>query len=731
MVFIYGMTVKSPEQKGKHLHPQLWGLIIFAVAFLPRWLHLLSLQASALYNYLPPDALANFQIASKLASGQAIGDAILFRAPLYPYLLAIYYWIFGQGLAMPLFLQSLLGAFGCVMVYAIARRYYVNKIAVTAGLIAALCGPLIFFGGELLPFTLALTLNLIAIWLLTVYEEERKRSRLLVVGLLLGLSVAAHPATLLFAVVVLLWLHQRLSHSRQEWIRQAVPFAVGILIVLLPVAVHNAAAGGEAIVFKTYAGANFAAGNNPQADGGKPVLPGTLGDTQPGTEVPLALASQQTGRQLTATEAGSYWLGQGFKYIFTQPLSWIGLELRKIAYLVTGYEIPKDRQIYFFAKRSNVLQFLLWEKLIAFPFGIMLPLTLPALAVGSVLRRNRRQCLLIGYALSYVAVMLLFTVTSRYRAMLLPIVAIWSAAGFWTLVRLYREGDFSRFYKWLGISFAVLVVGNGIAYIPGLSPRADADFEGFMFTGSAYYSMGKYPEAERDFYRAATLNPRSSEVFTNLGNVCTRQSKDSLAVDYYRRAIAVDPNDDRPKRAAAENYRRRDRIKDLADLAVTEIKKNPNAAWAYNEYAWVHSRLEEYPLAADIYEKAFAADTTDPTPIFLKAGCYLNADMRMEAAAEYQRYLKYVPNSVEARANLAQVYARQNRLDQALEQFQAVAKMQPDNPAGYFNLASTYLQLGDFGKAEELLNKTASMDPNFPGIADVRKMITEERAAKK
>jgi tetratricopeptide (TPR) repeat protein len=510
-----------------------------------------------------------------------------------------------------------------------------------------------------------------------------------------------------------------------------MPFVIGILIVLVPVATHNVIAGGEAVVFETYGGVSFGAGNNAQAEGGKPVLPGTLAGTQPGSDVASALASQQTGRKLTATETGSYWLGQGFKYIFTQPLSWIGLQMRKVAYLITGYEIPKDRQVYFFAERSSVLRYLLWEKLIAFPFGILLPLTLPALATGSPLRRSKRQCVLIGYVLSYVLIMLLFTVTSRYRALLVPITTIWSAAGFWTLIQLYREGSYSKFYRWLAVLVAALVVCNGIAYIPGSSPRVNADFEGFMFTGSAYYSTGKYADAEQDFYKAAMLNPRSAAVFTNLGNACARQSKDSLAVDYYRRATAVDPNDDRPKKAMAENYRKRNRIKELADLAVTEIKKNPKAAWAYHEYAYVHIKLEEYTLAADLYEKAFVADTTDYGAIFLRAGCYLAADMRMEAAEQYQRFLKYVPNSVEAYANLGQVYARQNKLDLALEQFQRVAGMQPQNPAGYFNLASTYLQMRNFDKADEMLSKTESLDPDFPGIADVRQMIANERAGKK
>jgi tetratricopeptide (TPR) repeat protein len=725
------MTANRAGKKRSRLSPTIWSLIVFAVAFLPRLFHLLSIQASPLFNYLAPDPLSYFQLANKLATGQGVGDAILFKAPLYPHLLALYYWVFGQALFMPLLLQSALGAFACVMIYLIARQYYANKIAVTAGLTAALCGPLIFFGGELLPFTLALTLNLIMIWLLTSYEENRKRSYLLIAGLLLGLSAAAHPAVLLFAPIVVLWIRQRLSQDRQEWIRQSLPFVIGVLILLVPVAAHNVIAGGEAIVFGTYGGVNFGAGNNPQADGGKPVLPSSLADAQTGTEAASALANQQTGRTLTATETGRFWLGQGFNYIFAEPLAWIGLQLRKAAYLITGYEIPKDRQVYFFSKQSSVLRYLLWEKLIAFPFGILLPLAIPALAAASPLRRDKRQCLPIGYVLSYVLIMLLFTVTARYRAMLVPIIVIWSAAGFWLLVSLYRERDYTRFYRWMVVVAAALVVCNGLAFIPGLSPRTNADFDGYMFTGSADFSMGKYADAEQVFYEAATLNPQSVAVFLNLGNTCARQNKDSSAVEYYKRAMAVDANDDRPKRAAAEIYRKRNRLKELSDLAVAEIKRNPKAVWAHLEYAYVHEKIEEYPTAAKLYERAFEADTTNYDAIFLKAGCYLAADMRSEAAMEYQRFLKYVPNSLEARANLAQVYARQNNLELALDEFLKVAQAQPNNPAGYFNLATTYLQMGDYNKAEEMLNKTETLAPEFPGLDQVRQMIANERAGKK
>ena len=715
------MKPGNPEKTRTGLSPLVWAEIIFVIAFLARLLHLLTIQTTPLFTYLAPDPLFYYQLGSHLAVNQPIGDLILFKAPLYPYLLALFWKLFGLSLFVPLIVQDVVGAFVCVMIYVLARRFYANKIAVTAGMVAALYGPLILFGNELLPFNLALGLNLAAIWLLITYEDDRKKKWLILAGLAIGLSATAHPAILLFVPIVVLWLHQRLSKNRQDWLRQAAPFILGLLIVLVPLAVHNLIAGSESVVYSTYGGVNFAAGNNEQADGGSPALTGGAPDSRQGVAAAQELAKQLTGKELSAVATGGYWLKQGFGFILSHPLQWIGLELRKLANLVAGHEIPKDKQIYFFAARSSVLQPLLWEKIIAFPFGVLLPLAFLAPLAIVPLRRERRQCVPIGYVLANIAIMLLFTVTARYRAMVIPIVAIWGAAGFWGLVALFRAGDYKKFYRSLVLLLFALIVVNGIAYIPAFSSRSDSDFDGYMFSGSAYFSAGNYADAEKEFYQAATLNPRSPAAFINLGNVFVQQGKDSLAVDYYRRAISAEPKDDRAKQLLAQVYHRRNRIKELNELVAYELKSNPKAVWALHEYAFVHEAVQEYDLAAEYYEEAFQADSTDYEAIFLKANCYLTADMRMEAVETYQRFLKYVPNSVEGHANLGQVYARQNKYDLALKQFNWVVKAQPGNPAGYFNLASTYLQMGEFDKADERLNKARKRIPTSPASIDCDK----------
>ncbi len=724
------MKAGATAGKRTRLSPTTWALIIFSAAFLVRLLHLLGYYATPLFKYLTSDSLFYYQVATEIANGHAVGDMILLKAPLYPYLLATFITIFGPNPLSPLLFQNIVGAFACVMIYLIARKYYSNRVAVTAGLAAAVYGTLIFFDNELVPFSLALTLNLVALWQLTLFESDRARKRLIISGLLVGLSAVLNPAILLFAVVVVFWLHQRVSENRKQWLQQLIPFLIGILIFLVPAAARNAFSG-EALLFKTYAGVNFAADNNPQAKGGAPVFAADSGGVGQGLEAAATIASKQAGTKLTTSESGSYWFKEGIGYVFSHPISWLGLEVRKAANLVSGYELPKDRQVYFSAERSGVLKFFLWDKILAFPFGLILPFALLAPLAAAPLRKDKRQCVIIGYVLSFGIMMLLFTVTARYRAIVVPIILIWAAAGFWALVRKYQEKDFKSFYKQLTIFAVALVICNGLAYIPQLTQRGESEFEGYLFTGSAYLGSGQYADAEQEFFQAVTLNPRSPAGFINLGLTYEKMGKDSSAAEFYKRAVAADPSSELAKRSLAGVYHRRDRIKELADLVVAEIKKNPRAAWAYIEYGYVHEVLKEYSIAVEQYELAFQADSTNPEPIFLEANCFLNADMRLEAAEQYQRFLKYVPNSIEAHANLGQIYARQNKLDQALSQFQMVANAQPNNPAGYFNLASLNLQMGNFDKAEELLNRTVALDPQFPGIDQLRQMIESEKRATK
>ncbi len=372
------------------------------------------------------------------------------------------------------------------------------------------------------------------------------------------------------------------------------------------------------------------------------------------------------------------------------------------------------------------LQILLFDRFIAFPFGLILPLALmaPLAARGF----QRRQGLLIGAATGLVVVSLFFNAFAFQRILFVPFVIIWAAAGFWGLVALYQKQEFRRFYVWLPALLVAIIVVNGLGKIPGLVPTTDSEFEGKMYVANALLTANRLDDAKSNYEAALRLEPRSPRAYNSLANIYSQQGNDSLAMVFYNRAMGVEPSDDRPLRSIASILKRRQKIGELNNLLVGAMRNFPKANWAYREYALLHIRLEEFTQAADIYERSFAADSTDFESIFLKGETYLMADMRQEAETEFLRYLQYAPNSVPARANLGQVYARQRRIDEARREFEYVREQQPGNPATYFNLASLHYQTNDYARATSYLDTATAIDRSFPGLEEMRSMIDSARA---
>jgi Flp pilus assembly protein TadD len=66
--------------------------------------------------------------------------------------------------------------------------------------------------------------------------------------------------------------------------------------------------------------------------------------------------------------------------------------------------------------------------------------------------------------------------------------------------------------------------------------------EDLLEMGKFYFFNGKLPQARQEFERAAELDPKSAEVFYNLGLVCESQNDLETAQTAYEKALSLDAN---------------------------------------------------------------------------------------------------------------------------------------------------------------------------------------------
>ncbi|MEO0102589.1 MAG: glycosyltransferase family 39 protein, partial [candidate division WOR-3 bacterium] len=141
------------------------------------------------------DPLYHHQMAISILKGGWLAETSFFRAPLYPYFLALIYKIFGINLFIPRIIQILIGSGSCLLVYLIGKKIFSQKVGTIAGLAASLYPLLIYFDGELLLTNLLIFLILFGFFLFL-------KEKIFLSGLFFGLTAITRPNILLFLLTL-------------------------------------------------------------------------------------------------------------------------------------------------------------------------------------------------------------------------------------------------------------------------------------------------------------------------------------------------------------------------------------------------------------------------------------------------------------------------------------------------------------------------------------------------
>ena len=194
-----------------------------------------------------------------------IADATL--PPLYGYVLAGVYGIFGRGYWQVGLFHTLLDVASIAMLYFIGKRLFRNEwIGWLTGVFYALYPYLVFQNLTLIDTPIFIT-ELHAFVLISVLLRERdQRDRLTWVlailgGMVLGLSTLTRPILLPLAAFVGLWF--LFKRSLFDSILRLLPVALVSVLVLVPWIVRNEAVYHAFVPTSIAGGANFYQGNNP------------------------------------------------------------------------------------------------------------------------------------------------------------------------------------------------------------------------------------------------------------------------------------------------------------------------------------------------------------------------------------------------------------------------------------------------------------------------------------
>ena len=336
-----------------------------------------------------------------------------YQDPLYPYLIAVTYWLTGADARHVFVWQLALGVLTTALVWGITREYFGERAALFAGAGAVLAAPLLYYEMILLKESTIVFAGLLVVWLIDRAWRTWRWPGFLALGAALGFATllkSTFALLVLAAVAALGWSWWR---DRRPSAAAMAALSAGLLLAFVPLAARNVAVGVPPWALGSTGPLTFAISNQPdyRPEHGFALDPGRIARV-------MGDAEGQGGAVLGATLRAH------------SPSSALSLLWAKFDRLWHWYEIPNNEDFYYARLWAPILQWL--------PVTYWVCLPLAAIGFATAVRRAPTTWPLLGLVGASIVPLILFYVLGRFRTALFAALLPLAGAGVAELVACAR-----------------------------------------------------------------------------------------------------------------------------------------------------------------------------------------------------------------------------------------------------------------------------------------------------
>ena len=645
-----------------------WPLILLITVFVLKAVYVVQ-SADALHVRVPiMDSRYYDEMAKDIAQGHIVRREAFFMGPLYPYLLALVYKVFGRDFMVVRLLQAFGGALTVMLVFAVGRKLFRPSAALAGAALLAFDGAMTFYETQLLMEGLGALLNCTALYLLVNPGREISPRRAALAGLVLGLSALARASILIFAAFVAPWLFRRAPRARSRL--RAAAYAAGLLAAILPAAIHNFATSRVVAPVTTNAGVNFYVGNSHQANGTfVPIREVDLIEDVTTQEYVERLA----GREMSPTEISAFWFHRAWDDIRQAPARTLGLLGIKTALFFNGYEVP---QIESFEVESREQP---WLRVLFVRLWLIMPLGILGMLLASRAAGERK--LLYAYVLLYALSIVIFFVTGRYRSQVVPILCLFAGHALIALPHYARSVRPGAAFAVAGLVLAVITSPRLFAIDENMIAYRDQ-----VRRGRRLSELHNYQPALREINKAIAIYPAEPEGYVHRAIIHRENNNDFKAIEDYSRALDIDPAQPTVHYDLAQSLRRVNLMEEATREYRRAIEYDPRMLQAYNNLGITFREMRRYD----------------------------------EAVNAFRKVIELFPSYQKAYNNLGASYAEMGRLEDAVATFQETTRRFPDYANGYKNLAMANAALRRPRPALDAMRRYAELNP---GDGEARELV--------
>lgn len=586
------LTRETPARAG--ISP---ALLIFSGVLLLRLFVLLRLTGSQFLLPSAGDMQFYNEWALRILHGHWTEHTAFYGLPLYAYLLAGLYQIFGYNPFVPGLLQACLEGGTAVLIYQLGLAVFQGTRGKFAGLLAAI-GWAFFQPAQGYSVILMPTAALVFVFWWIVWQIVRRPEMpaiwmVFLLGMLMGFT-AMGIATILFLVpLVLAALFLRWQGPLTARLLAAALLVGGVFLGASPAWMHNYFVARDPVFLSAHSGVNFWIGNNPVATGYPKFPPGLRAGQTAMLQDSINVAEKAAGRPLKRSEVSAYWSAKARDWIQTHPGAWVQLLGTKVKNFWNAFRYDDISVLTALREQSIILP--------GEGFGLVAAFGLPGLLLACW--RFPASRWIAAAVFLHMASLLTVFVTERYRLAAVPGLLLFAAFGLWQLWQNLARARWREAALFLALLFcstafvaqpqrdptlwALDTYNSGLQaleahQLPLAQRKLDLAYAYSPFNaeinfarGNLHLELGDDATAKSDYLAAIRLDPQHSGAFNNLGVLALREARWDLAARFFQSALASSPNDAKTWFLLAQAERARGELSSARSAISRAIKLDP------------------------------------------------------------------------------------------------------------------------------------------------------------
>lgn len=508
--------------------------IILFLAFFARVIYFFDFKNTSTFPILEySDGYTYYLSARDIAAGDLLRKGAIISWPFYAYFAGLLFKISSNSTVFVYFIQYILGAISCVLVYFIGRKLFNEAVGFIAGLFCAWYGLFIFYESMLIYTSLSIFLNSLLFLFILHTQEHLTAKRLFWIGILSGIIAITQANLLIFCFLAIIWIIWQKHLALARAVKLFSVFAMGFFVILGTFMTKNYLVEKDAAVSHNL-GLNFYLGNNSGTTGifSCPIY---LSPTQEGMyRDAKVIASMELGKDVTASQVSDFWFKKGMDFIKSSPLAYLKLLGRKIVFLFSPKEYIAEQE--YQSLSDNIKAF----RIMFMDLRFILPFALIGIIMG--LEKFKKLFLLYLAIASISFGMLVFFITAKHRIALVPFLSIFAGLAIYSLWDFAHKRQYAKLLA-LCLGLALLFLAQVLVTRQAERGLTNDVSKFYLHFHKAldYINSSRYQNALKELGYASRLKPESHSAIFNSGVIYYRLGDLKLAEQKFKDSIAISP----------------------------------------------------------------------------------------------------------------------------------------------------------------------------------------------